>query len=71
MRDVDRDYLESLRPRAAALPAINHCLSCLMRDEQHSLPEKVVEGLSYEELIGTLLVARELAQDAARTGSYD
>lgn len=71
MRDVDRDYLESLRPRLAALPAINHCLSCLVRDDQHELSDKVVEGLSFEELIGTLLLARELAQDAARSGSYD
>lgn len=71
MRDVDTDYLEGLRPRMQAQQAINHCLSCLIRDDQHRLSDQVVEGLSFEELIGTLLVARELAQDAARTGSYD
>ena len=72
MKDVERESLERSRPRGPALQAINHCLSCLYKDDKHGVSDKVVENLSFEELIGTLLVARDLAESPARNlGSYD
>jgi len=72
MRDVERKHLERSRPQVPALKSINHCLACLFEDEQHATSDKVVDNLSFEELIGTLLLARDLAESSARSyGSYD
>ena len=72
MKDVDRKSLERLRPQVPALKAINHCLACLFEDGQRTPGEAVAENLTYEELIGTLLLARDVAEEATmHTGSYD
>jgi hypothetical protein len=72
MRDVERKHLERSRPQVPPLKAINHCLACLFDDEQHAASDKVVDKLTYEELIGALLLARDLAEDAGRSySSYD
>ena len=72
MKDVERKSLESSSPRGSALQAINHCLSCLYRDDKHGVSDKVVENLTFEELINALLMARDLAESPGRNfGSYD
>lgn len=64
MRDVSRKILESGRPEVPALDCIENALGQLFADTLHSIAEEVVAGLSYEELIGTLLHARDLAAAA-------
>jgi hypothetical protein len=50
------------RPSVSVGYAIDHCLKCLFDDRTHDFTGKLTDGigLSYEELIGTLLLARDL-----------
>jgi hypothetical protein len=42
--------------------ALSFCLDRLFADETHHLGDEVVQGLSFEELIGALLQGRDLAE---------
>ncbi|WP_265594017.1 hypothetical protein [Haloferula sp. BvORR071] len=50
-------------------------MDCLFSDRQRGLSDMVVEKLTYDELIGALLAARDLADNEGRDpgygGSYD
>lgn len=63
MKDCGRKSLEAGRPQVSALQAINHCLEALFLDKKRSIHEELVESLTYEELIGALLMARDLAEE--------
>ena len=41
------------------LDIVTFCLKRLYADEQHSLPEEVVCGLTFEELLNALLCAQD------------
>ena len=66
MKDYTKEELISTRPAASTLQAISFCLNELYRDDTHRLCDTVTHSndraLTYEELIGALL----LAQDDAR-----
>jgi hypothetical protein len=64
MKDCDRRFLEEGRPEVPATQAVDHCLDCLFSDNKRSIHDEVVKGLSFEELIGALLLSRDLAEDA-------
>jgi len=53
--------LESGRPKIDAAEAVGFCLTQLYRDREHTLDEEVCHNLTYEELIGALLLARDIA----------
>ncbi len=63
VKDTVREYDEASRPEVPASQAIRHCLDRLFADDTRSHHDEVVPGLSFEELIGALLLARDLAQD--------
>lgn len=62
MKDVSRETIESGRPDSSPLVCINHCIEMLGRDKTRSITEDVVEWLTFEELLGALLHARDLAE---------
>lgn len=74
MKDLDQKVLESSRPDIDCLEAVNFCLKALFRDRKHEIGEEVVEGLTFEELIGCLLLMRdklEREDDPFNSPAYD
>jgi len=51
--------LESSRPQIVAYEAVDFCLRQLYADRRHKLDDEVAHRLTYEELIGALLAARD------------
>ena len=59
MKDFTQEELEASRPQGSALSLINFCLGQLYDDRTRKLTDGVAQNLSYEELIGALLEARD------------
>lgn len=59
MKDMTQADLESNRPKLDVREAIDFCLERLYADRVHETTHAVVDGLTYEELIGALLLARD------------
>ena len=59
MRSHSQETIESSRPKENVLTTIEHCLRRLYADTKTDLNQLVVQGLTYEELIGALLLARD------------
>lgn len=53
--------LKSSRPDLHLVHTVEHCLNRLYRDRKHGIEDEVAKGLTYEELIGCLLQARDMA----------
>ncbi len=62
MKDHSKTSLESSRPRVTAFEAITFCLDRLYEDKTKEICDEVVDGMIFEELIGALLMARDLAE---------
>lgn len=59
MKDATKEVLESSRPDKDAKDTIKSCLSQLYADEEHEIEDEIVNNLTFEELIGALLLARD------------
>ena len=59
MKDCSKAELEAARPKISRQQAINHCLCRLYADKKHSIRDELCTNLTYEELIGALLLARD------------
>ena len=59
MKDLTRQLLESHRPSTDALTTINYCLDALFEEKEKRVQDFAVKNLTYEELIGALLLARD------------
>lgn len=59
MKDVSEEVCESGRPEVSAEVAVKRALRVLYKDRSRSVMEEVVHDLTFEELIGTLLLARD------------
>jgi hypothetical protein len=59
MTDFTQSQLESSRPSSPIDEGVGVCLKRLYEDRSHSVTDEVVTGLTYEELIGVLLLARD------------
>jgi hypothetical protein len=62
MKDQTRDQLECTRPRVVPVSAVNFCLAQLYADRLHRCGDEVVRNLTFEELIGALLLARDAVE---------
>ena len=67
MLDYTKKTLMKGRPRLSAADAVDFCLHKLFTDDTKFIGEDVVDGLTFEELIGALL----LAMDANRGKTTD
>jgi hypothetical protein len=59
MKDYSKTALESSRPRTPVIEALPFCLESLYQDRVHAVQDEVVQGCTYEELIGALLLAKD------------
>jgi len=59
MKNYTPEQLEATRPDITAREGIDFCLHRLYLDTTHTVDDEVVTGLTLEELIGALLVARD------------
>ena len=59
MRDYTEAEISKFRPNGTALDTVNFCLKHLFEDKNHLLTHGVVYGLTFEELLGALLLARD------------
>lgn len=63
MKNMTREHLEERFEAngltVSPLDAVNFCINQLMKDRTHSTKDEVAPRLTYEELIGALLAARQ------------
>ena len=59
MKDFTKEQWEEGRPKIPAVEGIEFSLACLYRDIEREAADIVAGGMTYEELIGVLLVARD------------
>lgn len=59
MKDVAENELKGMRPELTAAFCVDVCLDRLFRDDKHFTKEEVVDRLTFEELIGSLLAAKD------------
>jgi len=59
MKDKSQTELESTRPRNTALETVEFSLSRLYADKTACIGDEIVDRLTFEELIGALLMARD------------
>ena len=59
MKDFTKEQWEEGRPKISAVEGIEFSLACLYRDFEREAADIVAGGMTYEELIGVLLVARD------------
>ena len=71
MRDYTQAELEDGRPAESAQRCTNFCLRQLYADDQHGFTDSVVSGLTFEELIGTLLKVRDELESVAQNDVSD
>lgn len=60
MKKISRQELEAYRPtNIMAHEAIEFCLEKLYADKMHEITDEIVHHLTYEEVIGAFLLARD------------
>jgi hypothetical protein len=59
MKDSSQQALEEGRPAITGLHGVESCLARLYADETKCTSEEIVGSLTFGELIGALLVARD------------
>ncbi|MBS1715743.1 MAG: hypothetical protein JST30_15560 [Armatimonadetes bacterium] len=69
MKGFTQEQLEAARPNRALTDCVAYCLDALFADQTRDPSESVVDGLTFEALIGTLLLARDYA--APMDGFFD
>ena len=59
MKGFDKKELESGRPSIDVLYGINYCLNALYAEPTKNMDDFAVKNLTYEEIIGVLLLAKD------------
>jgi len=59
MKDFTKEELERSYPNIDELEAITFCLEQLYSDKEKLITDSVAEHLTYEELIGTLILVKK------------
>jgi hypothetical protein len=59
MKDRNKRDIESGRPAKDALDCVNACLDALYSDRRKNSGDRFAQNMTYEELLGTLLLARD------------
>ncbi len=60
MKDATQKNLETCRPNDPPLQGVEYCLGKLFADKQHRCLDEICTDLTYEEVIGALLQARDI-----------
>lgn len=67
MKDFTKEILESSLPDVSVETCIDHCLTSLYEDNTHYTNDSISPSLTYEELIGALLLARHTIAEKEKT----
>ncbi|KKK59178.1 hypothetical protein LCGC14_3037000 [marine sediment metagenome] len=67
MKDFHKTVLEDSRPNKLVEETVSFCLERLYLDKKHRIEDEVVDGLTFEELIGCLLQVRDASEGIAST----
>jgi len=59
MKDYTKKEINDGRPKHDALHCVEFCLDCLYKDKKHVFEDTLTDRLTYEELLGALLQARD------------
>jgi hypothetical protein len=70
MQDRDQDFIESGLPAKDALDCIKGCLDALYADQRKETSDRFASNMTYEELLTTLLLARNEIEEA-RAGTRE
>jgi hypothetical protein len=60
MKDYTKKQYSESRPTLDAPDCINYCLHHLFADKKHVRGDEIVKNLTFEELIGALLSAKDV-----------
>jgi|GEM_PF-3349050 len=71
MKNTTKDRLEKSRPTIDAHKAIKYCLDQLYFDKTRSYDEHVLGDLTFEELIGALLMGRDAVEELSRGDDFN
>lgn len=63
MKDVKKVVAEASRPNDGALHSVKFCLKQLYADREKIVKDEVAKDLTYEDLIGALLSARDAIEE--------
>lgn len=63
MKDASPTLIESGRPDGSPAQTVEYCLRQLYADRHKSVRDEVAKDLTYEELLGALLHARDSIQE--------
>ena len=63
MKDVTKATAEASRPSLSAKAGVDFCLDQLYADKEKKTNQLVAAGLTYEELLGALLLARDAIEE--------
>jgi hypothetical protein len=65
MKDYGKEEIEGSRPSVDVEQAVEHCYDALIADKKHRITEHIVASLTFEELLGTLLLVKDKLRDDA------
>lgn len=60
MKHFTREELEKFKPHHDPVDLIDYCLDRLIEDRKHVLSQDVVKGLTFEDLVETLVSVRPI-----------
>ena len=66
MKDISKEQWERTRPREDTLQVVTFCLTQLFKDEEHERTDEISDKLTYEEVIGALLKARDEIKESRK-----
>ena len=63
MKYYTKKELEAARPTVSVETAVGFCLRKLSEDDDNMIDDEIVNGLTFEEVIGALLLARDAIEE--------
>ena len=67
MKENSQQRFDECKPKIPLSQALDFCLSRLYEDPNHSLSEDIWKDCTYSEIIGTLLLARDMDEGKVKT----
>jgi hypothetical protein len=71
MRDMSRSEIEGSRPELPVNEVVEVCYQKLIGDNKHGIEDEIVHGLTFEELLGALLLCRDHFEEHKRQPAYN
>jgi len=66
MKDKSKQAFETTRPDWDSKAAIQYCLTKMYKNQKKKTGDKIVKGLTYEDIIGALLLGRDAVEELER-----